>query len=201
MSPWGIVILVSGYPVLSIDHIVNGQYKRYGFAKTHLRHPSLPFDSLPYPTCTICRRVRTYVRSVSHVTTKRKEVDHILWVWGSVPRALRARGSPAIKIQLKKNQHTDAILYNQASQICACVESSGKVQGHFLWDPGPINATISSQKNWFCYLNLPVTLYLGSKKVGCMINKWQFCASKLAKSANYASSAFFGKNMHWKLCS
>ena len=25
----------------------------------------------------------------------RKEVDHIPWVWGSVPRALRARGSPA----------------------------------------------------------------------------------------------------------
>ena len=58
--------------------------------------PSLPFDSLPYPTRTIRRRVRTYVRSVSHVTTKRKEVDHNLWVWGSVPRALRARGSPAI---------------------------------------------------------------------------------------------------------
>ena len=30
------------------------------------------------------------------MTTKRKEVDHIPWVWGSVPRALRARGSPAI---------------------------------------------------------------------------------------------------------
>ena len=85
---------------LSIDHIVNGQCKRRGFAKTRLRHPSLPFDSLPYPTRTICRRVRTYVRSVSHVTTKRKEVDHILWVWGSVPRALRARGSPAIKLWL-----------------------------------------------------------------------------------------------------
>ena len=31
------------------------------------------------------------------MTTKRKEVDHIPWVWGSVPRALRARWSPAIK--------------------------------------------------------------------------------------------------------
>ena len=57
--------------------------------------PSLPFDSLPYPTRTIRRRVR----SVNHVTTKGKEVDHNLWVWGSVPRA---RGSPAI-IQLKIN--------------------------------------------------------------------------------------------------
>ena len=33
------------------------------------------------------------------MTTKRKEVDHIPWVWGSVPRALRARGSPAIILE------------------------------------------------------------------------------------------------------
>ena len=71
---------------------MNIQYERCGFAKTRLRHPSLPFDSFPYPTRTICR----HVRSVNHVKTKRKEVDHILRVWGSVPSALRARGSPAI---------------------------------------------------------------------------------------------------------
>ena len=102
---WSVAIL---FWQLSIDHIVNGQCKRCGFAKTRLRHPSLPFDSLPYPTRTICRRVRTYVRmyarSVSHVTTKRKEVDHIPWVWGSVPRALRALGSPAIKISCEWNR-------------------------------------------------------------------------------------------------
>ena len=95
---WSVAIL---FWQLSIDHIVNVLYERCGLTKTRLRHPSLPFDSLPYPTRAICRRVRTYVRtsyvrSVSHVTTKRKEVDHIPWVWGSVPRALRARGSPAI---------------------------------------------------------------------------------------------------------
>ena len=33
------------------------------------------------------------------------------------------------------------------------------------------------------------------KKIGCMISKWQFCAAKLAKSANYAGSAFFGNYM------
>ena len=38
----------------------------------------------------------TYVRSVSHVTTKRKESDHIPWIWGSAPRARRARWSPAM---------------------------------------------------------------------------------------------------------
>ena len=53
--------------------------------------PTLPVQSVD-------AYVRTYVRSVIHVTTKRKEADHILWVWGSVPRALRARRSPAIKI-------------------------------------------------------------------------------------------------------
>ena len=52
-------------------------YMICGLAQTRLRHPSLPFVSLPYPTRTICRRVRTYVRSVNHVTTKRKEVDRI----------------------------------------------------------------------------------------------------------------------------
>ena len=49
---------------LSIDHIVNVQYKRCGFAKTRLRYPSLPFHSPPYPTRTICRRVRTYRRTL-----------------------------------------------------------------------------------------------------------------------------------------
>ena len=53
---WSVAIL---FWHLSIDHIVNVQYKRCGFAKTRLRHPSLPFDSLPYPTRTIWRRVRT----------------------------------------------------------------------------------------------------------------------------------------------
>ena len=93
MGYWSVAIL---FWQMSIDHIVNVLYKRWGLAKTRPRHPSLPFDSLPYPTRTICRRVRTYVRSVNLVTTKRKEVDHILWVWGSVPRSLRACGSPAI---------------------------------------------------------------------------------------------------------
>ena len=75
---WSVAIL---FWQLSIDNIVNVQCKRCGFTKTRLRHPSLHFDSLPYPTRTICRRVRTYVRSVNHVTSKQKELDHILWVW------------------------------------------------------------------------------------------------------------------------
>ena len=51
---------------LSIDHIVNVQCKGCGLGKTRLRHPSLPFDSLPYPTRTIRRAyVRTYARSIT----------------------------------------------------------------------------------------------------------------------------------------
>ena len=72
--------MVMGYwsvAIVAIDRIVNVLNKRCGLAKTRLRHPSLPFDNLPYPTRTICRPVRTYVRSVSHVTTKRKEVYDI----------------------------------------------------------------------------------------------------------------------------
>ena len=82
-----------------------------GFAKTRLRHPSLPLivsPTLPVQSVDAYVRtyIRTYLRSVSHVTTKRKEVDHIPWVWGSVPRALRTRGSPAIITLFKsRSQH------------------------------------------------------------------------------------------------
>ena len=51
--------------------------------------------------------VRTYVRSVNHVITKRKEVDHIPWVWGSFPRALRARGSPATTTTTTTNNNNN----------------------------------------------------------------------------------------------
>ena len=76
MGYWSVAIL---FWQLSIDHIVNVQCKKCGLGKTRLRHPSLPFDSLPYPTRTIRRRVR----SANHVTTKGKEVDHNLWVWST----------------------------------------------------------------------------------------------------------------------
>ena len=56
--------------------------------------PFLLIVSPTLPVQSVETYVRTYVRSLSHVTTKRKEVDHILWVWDSVPRA---RESPAIK--------------------------------------------------------------------------------------------------------
>ena len=53
--------------------------------------PFLLIVSPTLPVQSVDAYVRTYVRSVSHVTIKRKEVVHILWVWGSVPRALCAR--------------------------------------------------------------------------------------------------------------
>ena len=95
MRYWSVAIL---YWQLSIDHIVSVIYKRWGLAKTRLRHPSLLIASPTLPVQSVDAYVGRHVRSVSHVTTKRKEVDHIPWVWGSVPRALRAGGSPAIII-------------------------------------------------------------------------------------------------------
>ena len=66
---WSMAIL---FWQLSIDHFGNVQYTRCGLAKTRLRHPSLPFDSLSYPTLTICRRVRTYARSVTWQPNERR---------------------------------------------------------------------------------------------------------------------------------
>ena len=57
---YGHAILVSGYPVLTaVNWPYCDQCKKCGLGKTRLRHPSLLFDSLPYPTRTIRRRVRT----------------------------------------------------------------------------------------------------------------------------------------------
>ena len=85
---------------------------------------TLPFLLIVSPTRTICRRVRTYVRSVSHVTTKRKEVDHILWVWGSVPRARRTRGSPA-------NMYTRD--HDNLKSLKCCVFKSNFCYKMFCW--------------------------------------------------------------------
>ena len=55
---------------LSMDHIVNVQCKRCGLVKIRLRYPSLPFDSLSYPTRTICRHVRTLGQSRDNQTKR-----------------------------------------------------------------------------------------------------------------------------------
>ena len=45
------------------------------------------------------------------------------------------------------------ILGNRASQLFACTESCEKVVGHFLWDPGPMNATnCKEDKKWILLL-------------------------------------------------
>ena len=62
--------------------------------------PTLPVQS-----------VEAYVRSVSHVATKRKEVDHIPAVWVSVLRALRASGSPAINTCITAVQNVWLVKY------------------------------------------------------------------------------------------
>ena len=49
------------------------------------------------------------------------------------------------KTQTMNNQHSDAILVNRASYAHA-LSPVGRVLGHFLWDPGPMNETKSRQK-------------------------------------------------------
>ena len=77
---------------LSIDHIWTILWMSY------IKDADLPRHSWDTPPFLLIvdAYVCTYVRLVNYVTTKRKEDDHIPWVWGSVPRALRALGSPAM---------------------------------------------------------------------------------------------------------
>ena len=91
MGYWSVAIL---FWQLSIDHIVNVQCKRCGLGKTRLRHPSLPFDSLPYPTRTICRRVRTYVRTYARSITWQPNENRltIFHEYGALSCAGFARG-------------------------------------------------------------------------------------------------------------
>ena len=77
------------YPVLAVANwpFCECPNTRCGLAKTRLKHPSLPFDSLPYPTLAICRRVRTYVRTYAQLITrqpKEKRLTIFHEIWGSV---------------------------------------------------------------------------------------------------------------------
>ena len=87
-----------------------------------------------------------------------------------------------------------AILGNRTSYVQRYVHTLSPWKERWLaCFPGPMNVTIRR----FCHSNVPVSnTDLGPKQLlVCMINKWQFCAAKLAKSANYASSALFWKSM------
>ena len=89
---WSVVIL---FWQLSIDHFVNGQYKRCGF-KTRLRNPSLAFDSLPYPTR---RRERTYARSVTWQPNEKRLT--IFYEYGALFHARFANEGAPLKIVTK----------------------------------------------------------------------------------------------------
>jgi len=137
---------------------------RCGLAKTRLRHPSLPFDSLPYPTRTICRRVRTYVRSVNHVATKRKEVNHIPWVWGSVVGApLLASSSFTIRGKIIKSYchitdlknkngslrpHSDLHVYNTLECTCIFCNSLGIFRVALFPQQWQSHTRVSFRQTW-----------------------------------------------------
>ena len=98
MSPrYGHGILVSGYPVMTAvnwpycEFIVNVLYKRCGLAKTRLRHPSLPFDSLPTPPVqSVDAYVRTYARSITW-QPKEKRLT-IIYGYGALSHAISIIG-------------------------------------------------------------------------------------------------------------
>ena len=62
MGYWSVAIL---FWQLSIDQIVCVIYKRWGLAKTRLRHPSLLIVSPTLPVQSVDAYVRTYARSVT----------------------------------------------------------------------------------------------------------------------------------------
>ena len=96
MGYWSVAIL---FWQLSVDHIVNVQCKRCGLGKKRLRHPSLLFDSLPYPSRTIRRRVRTYARSITW-QPKEKRLT-IIYGYEALSHARFARaGAPLLEFWL-----------------------------------------------------------------------------------------------------
>ena len=76
--------------------------------------PFLLIVSPTLPVQSVHEYVRTYVRSVNHVKTKRKDVDRILSVWGSLPRALCVHGSPTIR---SFNWQKNVLFYCQTCQL------------------------------------------------------------------------------------
>ena len=103
---WSVAIL---FWQLSIDHIVNGQCKRCGFAKTCLRHPSLPFDSLPCPTRTICRRLRKLGQSRDNQTKKGWPYSTSM---GLCPTRASCAREPRYEVKWQCKQIKNIIIYS-----------------------------------------------------------------------------------------
>ena len=74
--------------------------------------------------------------------------------------------------------------------LCACIALRPEegVQGH----PGPSDETVSGKKMILLLKYARKTDLRPKKLVVCSINN-NICVAKLAKRANYASSAFFAK--------
>ena len=108
--------------------------------------PTPPVQSVDaYVRKYVRRYVRTDGRSVNHVTTKRKEVDHNLWVWGSVPRARGARGSPSYNtINWRDTTNFDSeddyrtgcrnISHCQQQHAYSGLRSTGRSNSTYFWN-------------------------------------------------------------------
>ena len=98
---WSVAIL---FWQLSIDHIDNVLYKRWGLAKTtpETPLPSFLIVSLTPPVQSVDAYVRTYVRSVNHVTTNEKRLT-IFHEYGALSHARFSRAeAPLIIIIIRR---------------------------------------------------------------------------------------------------
>ena len=78
---------------------MNVQYKRCGLPKTRQRHPSLPFDSLPYPPV---QSVDTCAWSVMRQPNKKRSI--IFYVYEALSHARGTRVGAPLEASLIKVQ-------------------------------------------------------------------------------------------------
>ena len=135
MGYWSVAIL---FWQLSIDHIVNVLYKDVDLPRHAWDTPPFLLIVSPTPPAqSVDAYVHMYVRSVNNVTTKRKEVDHIPWVWGSIPRALRACGIPAINAspseaitELVKTNYQMKLRHKETKHLLIGIRNNSKLLLH-----------------------------------------------------------------------
>ena len=76
---------------LMLTHIVNVQYIRCGLPRNAWDTPPFLWTVSPTPPV---QSVDAYTRSITWQPNEKRLYNHILWVWGSVPRTLRRMEAP-----------------------------------------------------------------------------------------------------------
>ena len=134
-----------------------------------------------------CHWKRTSFRLKNRKSFNLGRAAHVYLIWRENHASQNALGWAGL------SYHVSALrtsLWNDTHSGLKIIPVSCEIMG-----PGSLHEyEYYGGQKWFCYLNLSVTLILQAKKLLAVINKWKFCFAKLAKSADYASSAFFPEN-------